>query len=343
MKIILQLRHVCLMTGILLPVWCHAEVVVDNSFGTGKTIEANNSNYVIDHNQGNLVESNLFHSFETFSIETGHTATFTGPDGVQNIISRVTGDSSSNINGGISSPIPGVNFWLLNPNGILFGENASIDIQGSFHASTADYLKLRNDGIKISTDSTIFTNSPPFAFGFVDRPDDSRKIVINNAQLSVNDDSNISFVGSNIEINNSLITAKGGNISVVSIADSGEVLYSDQGLDSSDISEFGNLSINSTGFSVNKNQKGELDIKGGNIEINSHDTDIVNGISNLNVAFTENDVLLDEPCELASYHNQGTLSFIVNVDEDKTEYDLEGGIDDDGQSAIGSIKSLECL
>src|SRR5947199_330976 len=81
---------------------------------------------------------NLFHSFDRFSVGTGDTASFTGPTGISNILSRVTGGQRSEIDGRIRSEIPGANLYLLNPSGIMFGSNASLNVSGSFHMSTAD-------------------------------------------------------------------------------------------------------------------------------------------------------------------------------------------------------------
>jgi filamentous hemagglutinin family protein len=68
--------------------------------------------------------------------------TFTGPDSVKNVIGRVTGGEPSSIDGTLASTIPDADLYLLNPAGILFSPNARLDVKGSFHASTADELRL---------------------------------------------------------------------------------------------------------------------------------------------------------------------------------------------------------
>jgi filamentous hemagglutinin family protein len=108
--------------------------------GLGTTASAAGSNWTIGG--GTQVGGNLFHSFGRFNIDSGGSATFGGPGSVTHIVSRVTGGERSMIDGRLASSIPAANFWFINPAGVTFGASASLDVKGSFHVSSADYVQL---------------------------------------------------------------------------------------------------------------------------------------------------------------------------------------------------------
>jgi filamentous hemagglutinin family protein len=124
-----------------------AQVSLDGSLGPQGPLPG--PDYQIGAEVGQVQGSNLFHSFDQFSVPTGGSATFTGPGSIANIIGRVTGGQRSFIDGMLRSTIPGAHLYLLNPSGVLFGPNASLQVGGSFHVSTADFLRLA-DGATFS-------------------------------------------------------------------------------------------------------------------------------------------------------------------------------------------------
>ena len=117
----------------------HADVVLDGSLGSVGPLAG--PDFMIDAVAGRTVGTNLFHSFGEFNLSSSQSATFTGPAAIANILGRITGGSASSIDGLLRSTIPDANLFLVNPNGIMFGPNASLDINGSFHASTSDYSR----------------------------------------------------------------------------------------------------------------------------------------------------------------------------------------------------------
>ena len=139
----LVLRFLC-CSGLLLlgalPSLSQAQITLDGSLGPRGALPG--PRYTIPDSVGQIRGPNLFHSFGQFNLSQGESATFTGPNMIVNILSRVTGGNPSRIDGTIRSQIPGAHLYMLNPSGVMFGPNASLDVSGSFHVSTADYLRL---------------------------------------------------------------------------------------------------------------------------------------------------------------------------------------------------------
>ncbi|MCS6814615.1 MAG: filamentous hemagglutinin N-terminal domain-containing protein, partial [Cyanobacteria bacterium] len=130
-----------------MPTIVYAQVLPDGTLPTiVDSIGQGTTNVVITG--GTQVGGNLFHSFQEFSVPTGGAAIFDNPLDVTNIISRVTGGRLSRIDGLLQTNGT-ANVFLLNPNGIEFGPNATLSIGGSLFASTAPGLQF--------ADGTVFS------------------------------------------------------------------------------------------------------------------------------------------------------------------------------------------
>jgi filamentous hemagglutinin family protein len=194
---------------------------------------------------------NLFHSFSQFSIPTGGSAYFNNAADVQNIFSRVTGGSISNIDGLIRANGT-ANLFLLNPNGILFGPNASLNIGGSFVASTADSINFADNFQYSATNpqtTPLLAISVPAGLQMGANPgritvqgngyDLSVPVPIfspivrgsSTAGLRIPTGQTLALIGGGIEINGGTLTAEQGRIELGSVRD-GQV----------------NLSFTSSGF-----------------------------------------------------------------------------------------------
>jgi len=198
----------------------YAEVTLDGTLGP--RIALDGSDYQIRAKLGQRYGGNLFHSFHDFNLNRNEIATFSGPDSVNNIISRVTGGNPSNIDGVIRSTISNADMYFLNPFGIMFGPNASLDIHGSFHASTADTLRFQNGGefnARFPQES-LLTVAPISAFGFL--TDSPQPLSIENSELITNNHT-LSVIGGAIQINNATLVTDPGRINIASVASQGDV------------------------------------------------------------------------------------------------------------------------
>lgn len=226
----------------------------DGTMGPGGPIVG--PHYIIPDTDGTRRNpQNLFHSFSEFNIESGESALFTNSGlPLSNVIVRVTGGASSSIDGLIHSSIDGANFFLLNPDGIMFGPNASIDVPGDFHASTADYLQFSDDNRFYSNPSSpsVLTVAEPTAFGFL-KEHYPAAISGDRAYLQVAEGRTLSIIGGDItwkgvpESTEDLLflpgnlSAPGGTINIVSLAYSNKDLLVDMGL--TDITARGTISF----------------------------------------------------------------------------------------------------
>ncbi|MEM7062582.1 MAG: filamentous hemagglutinin N-terminal domain-containing protein [Cyanobacteria bacterium P01_B01_bin.77] len=88
---------------------------------------------------------NLFHSFSEFNVNDTQRVYFANPADIESILSRVTGENTSDILGTLG--VDGsADLFLINPNGIVFGPNVSLDIDGSFYVTTAEAVEV-GDGV----------------------------------------------------------------------------------------------------------------------------------------------------------------------------------------------------
>ncbi|MCC5603041.1 two-partner secretion domain-containing protein, partial [Nostoc favosum] len=198
-----------------------------------------NTNVTPDGNTFNITGgtqagANLFHSFGEFSVPTGSTASFNNAVNIQNIISRVTGGSTSKIDG-IISTLGTANLFLINPNGIIFGQNAQLNIGGSFVATTASAIGFGNQGFfSASTPNNpelLVVNPSALLFNQIV----AAPIQNNSASLSVENNRSLLAVGGNVSIDGGSLNAPGGQVELGGLAAEGTVA----------------LNVNSNNFSLN--------------------------------------------------------------------------------------------
>ncbi|MBE8990826.1 filamentous hemagglutinin N-terminal domain-containing protein [Nostoc sp. LEGE 12450] len=189
-----------------------AQLTPDNSLGKERSqvIPFNQNNDIIDG--GAARGTNLFHSFQDFNVGVGRGVYFANPEGITNIFSRVTGGNSSNIFGRLGV-LGDANLFLLNPNGIVFGQNAQLDIQGSFLGTTANSLVFPN-GVEFSATNPqappLLAINVPIGLQFGSQPGSITSQAVN--ELSVGSGSTLALMGGEIVLDGSFLFASNGQV-----------------------------------------------------------------------------------------------------------------------------------
>ncbi len=217
-------------SGMLLPAilfWSHYAIAQVTSDGTNNTIvNSNGNNFTIIN--GIDKGSNLFHSFSNFSVPTGGSATFdlVNTPNINTIFSRISSENVSNIDGLIrtlNSSNP-VNLFLMNPAGIVFGQNAKLDIGGSFVGTTANSIKFA-DGMEFSAKSAtplLLTMSVPIGLQFGVNPGTiTNRSTDNGVGLRVPSGRSLVLAGGAIAMEGGRLRTLGGQIELASVTGAG--------------------------------------------------------------------------------------------------------------------------
>ena len=236
---------------------------------------------------------NLFHSFEEFNIQSDRGAYFANPEGIANIISRVTGNNASDLLGvlGVAGT---ADLYFVNPNGIIFGDNASLDVGGSFIATTADGIQFGEQGFFSATEPNapplLTVNPSAFFFNQVPGNITNNSVVaagsVPNAfsssgsleltGLRVPDGENLLLLGGNIEVNNSLLVALDGNVELGSVSGEGNIALN-RSQEQLNLSFPENLNRGSIVFNRGGVENGNT--RGGTIALYANSIDILQGSS----------------------------------------------------------------
>jgi filamentous hemagglutinin family protein len=268
-----------------------SKIVPDNTLGNENSVVVPNFNGLpVEVIEGGAQRGqNLFHSFQQFNVSKDRGAYFFSPNtDIQNILTRVTGNNPSVILGtlgtfGNSQP----NLFLINPNGIIFGSNASLDVGGSFVATTANSIRLGNTGLFSASEpqssnllsinpSAFFFNSLASQAQIVNRSTATTTVLAApTTGLQVGDGRSFLLVGGDVRLKGGRLFAPGGRVELGGVQENGTV-----GLNANGNELRLSFPTDVARADVSLTNEAEVNVRaggGGSIAINARNVDVLQG------------------------------------------------------------------
>jgi filamentous hemagglutinin family protein len=261
--------------------------VADNTLGAESSVVTPTSPQADRIDGGAIRGANLFHSFSQFNIGEGREAYFANPSGIENILSRVTGSDASRIFGKLGV-LGNANLFLINPNGIIFGRNASLDVRGSFVGTTANAIGFGNQGFfnatNPNTPALLTVNPSAFFFNQIAAaPIQNNSVAtagrdpagLNALGLRVPDGKSLLLVGGNVSMDGGRLNANGGRVELGGLGEPGTVAL---GVDGDNLSlRFPENVARADVSLTNRSGIYVAGAGGGNIAVNARNLEILGG------------------------------------------------------------------
>ncbi len=205
----------------------NAQPIAPAPDGTNTVVTPSGNRYDISGGAFSGDGANLFHSFTQFGLSEAQTANFLTNPNIQNILGRITGGNPSLINGLIQVTGGNSNLFLMNPAGIIFGPNASLNVPGSFNATTATGIGFGNNQwfSAIGNNNWATLIGAPNSFAFTNLQGGS---IVNTGNLTVAPGQSLSLIGGTV-VNNGQVNAPSGNILISAVPGNNLVRISQAG------------------------------------------------------------------------------------------------------------------
>ena len=202
-----------------------AQSIIPATDGTGTIVTPTGNRF--DIQGGTQSGANLFHSFQQFGLNSGEIANFMSNPQIQNILGRVVGGDASVINGLIQVTGGNSNLFLMNPAGIIVGQNASLNVPASFTLTTANGIGFAEGWFSaVGTNNYQALVGNPNGFAFTMSQPGS---IVNAANLAVGEGENLSLIGGTV-INTGSLSAPGGTINIAAVPEDNLVRLTQEGM-----------------------------------------------------------------------------------------------------------------
>ncbi|MEG4917857.1 filamentous hemagglutinin N-terminal domain-containing protein [Microcoleus sp. B7-D4] len=200
--------------GLFFPSQTATAQITPATDGTNTQITPSGNQFNINGGQQSSDGANLFHSFQEFGLTQGQTANFISNPNIRNILGRVVGGDASLINGLIQITGGNSNLFLMNPAGIVFGANASLNVPAAFTATTATGIGFGNNWFS-ATGTNNYTQlvGNPNTFAFTNTQPGG---IVNLGNLAVGQGQNLTLLGGTV-LSTGQLSAPGGNIIVAAV------------------------------------------------------------------------------------------------------------------------------
>ena len=191
-----------------------AQSIVPAADGTNTIVTPEGDRIDITGGQISRDGVNLFHSFTRFGLSAEQIANFLSQPNIQNILARINGGEASFINGLIQVTGGNSNLFLINPAGIIFGSNASLNVPAAFIATTANGIGFNNNWLNvIGNNNYADLVGKPNAFAFtMNQPG----AILNAGNLGVGIGQDLTLLAGTI-VNTGTLSAPSGNITLAAV------------------------------------------------------------------------------------------------------------------------------
>ncbi|MCU0541210.1 MAG: CHAT domain-containing protein [Oscillatoriaceae cyanobacterium Prado104] len=198
-----------------IPAAAQTPPIVPAADGTGTVVAPSGERFDITGGKTSRDGANLFHSFQQFGLSEGQIANFISNPAIRNIFGQTVGGSPSFINGLLQVSGGNSNLFLINPAGIVFGQNASLNVPAALTATTAN-------GIGFDSNNWLQSSGPnnweqltgnPNIFAFTTNQPGG---IVNFGNLAVGQGQTLNLLGGTV-LNAGQLTAPSGQITIAAV------------------------------------------------------------------------------------------------------------------------------